>query len=288
MNNTLGQNPFQGMLPPLQNVRTQAPYVPPEPPVPQASSIPANAQEAPQTAPVAPHRASRVEEEPVIVDDQFTYDGFQVVRGEYFSHMNEPSITFSDSTFSINMACLRKAPDTEFVQVLVNQIDRKLAIRPCTEDVKDSFAWRTLRKKPKKVICPLFFGKIMSMMDWNPEHRYKILGKLIMSQGQYLFVFDLNSPEIYQRSMQIDENGNEKRKSARKPVYPDSWKDQFGMPVTEHQQSLQINIFDEFCLVGVKEPKRVAPTQDTKEEEHDQPQPSAEHPTGLPTQSYPY
>ena len=128
----------------------------------------------------------------------------------------------------------------------------------------------------------------MSLMAWNPEHRYKIIGKLIMSQGQYLFVFDLNSPEIYQRSMQIDENGNEKRKSARKPVYPDSWKDQFGMPVAEHKQSLQINIFDEFCLVGVKEPKRVSPTQDTKEEEHDQPQPSAEHPSGLPTQSNPY
>ncbi len=105
MNNTLGQNPFQGMLPPLQTVRTQAPYAPPEPPDSQASSIPDIAQEAPQTARVAPHRASRVEEEPVIVDDQFTYDGFQVVRGEYFSHMNEPSITFSDNTFSININC---------------------------------------------------------------------------------------------------------------------------------------------------------------------------------------
>lgn len=288
MNNPFGQTPFQGMLPPLQNVRTQAPYVPPEPPSSKTSSIPTVVLEAPQTAPSGLQRTSRREEETVVVDDQFTYDGFQVVRGEYFSHMNEPSITFSDNTFSINMACLRKVPDTEFVQVLVNQTDRKLAIRPCTEDVKDSFAWRTLRKKPKKVICPLFFGKIMSLMDWNPEHRYKILGKLIMSQGQYLFVFDLNSPEIYQRSMQIDENGNEKRKSARKPVYPDSWKDQFGMPVAEHQQSLQINIFDEFCLVGVKEPKRVSPTQDTKEEEHDQPQPSAEHPIGLSAQSNPH
>ena len=288
MNSTLGQSPFHGMLPPLQTTRTQAPYAPPASPVPPASSTSASAPEPPTAPRIAPGMASRVEEDPVVVDDQFTYDVFQVVRGEYFSHINEPSITFSDNTFSINTACLRKMPDTEFVQVLVNQIDRKLAIRPCTEDVKDSFAWHTARRKPKKVICPLFFGKIMSLMDWNPEHRYKIIGKLIMSQGQYLFVFDLNSPEIYQRSMQIDEHGNEKRKSARKPVYPDSWKDQFGMPVKEHQQSLQINIFEEFCLVGVKEPQRVAPVQDTKEDEHDQPEPGTEHPFGLSTNTNPY
>lgn len=287
MNNTLGQSPFNGMLPPLQPARVPAPYAPPVPPAARIERAPAPRAEAPTAAPVVPKRASQ-EEEPPIVDDQFTYEGFQVVRGEYFSHMNEPSITFSDNTFAVNMACLRKAPTTEFVQVLVNQNDQKLVIRPCTEDVKDSFAWHTLRRKPKKVICPLFFGKVMSMMGWNPEHRYKIIGKLIVSQGQYLFVFDLKSPEIYQRSMQIDENGNEKRKSARKPVYLDSWKDQFGMPVAEHQQSLQINIFDDFFLVGVKEPKRAADTQSKKEDEHDQSEPGTEHPTGLPPAANPY
>lgn len=288
MNNMNGQGPFNGMLPPLQTTRVQAPYAPPVPP-PERIERPLVMQApAPTVANVARTRAKHEEEEPVIVDDQFTYDGFQVVRGEYFSHMNEPSITFSDNTFCVNMACLRKAPGTEFVQVLVNQVDQKLVIRPCTEDVKDSFAWHTLRRKPKKVICPLFFGKIMSLMNWNPEHRYKIIGKLIMSQGQYLFVFDLKCPEIYQRSMQIDENGNEKRKSARKPVYLDSWKDQFGMPVAEHQQSLQINIFDEFFIVGVKEPKRATASESTKEGEHDQPEPGTEHPTGLPTHTDPY
>lgn len=285
MNNTLDQSPFHGMLPPLQTTRSQSIYTSATPTISPYNST---STKAPETPRITPNRTSHSEDEPVIVDDQFTYDGFQVVRGEYFSHLNEPSITFSDNTFSINTACLRKVPDTEFVQVLVNQIDRKLAIRPCTEDVKDSFAWHTLRRKPKKVICPLFFGKIMSLMDWNPEHRYKIIGKLIKSQGQYLFVFDLNSPEIYQRSMQIDEHGNEKRKSARKPVYPDSWKDQFGMPVKDHQQSLQINIFEDFCLVGVKEPQRVAHAQDRKEDKHDQPENGTEHPFGLSTNANPY
>jgi len=281
MNNSLGHPTISGILPPLQPNRVTSPYSPSMPTTDIREHNPEQRNEPPETTRASTKRSTHDAEEPIPVDDQFTYNGYQVVRGEYFSHMNEPSITFSDNTFSVNTACLRKAPTTEFVQVLVNQIDKKLVVRPCTEDVKDSFAWHTLRRKPKKVICPLFFGKVMSLMSWNPEHRYKIIGKLIMSQGQYLFVFDLNTPEIYKRSMLIDENGNEKRKSAKKPVYLDSWKDQFGLPVAEHQESLQINIFDDFFLVGVKEHKRTSETPSVKEEEHEQPQSNAEHSFGF-------
>lgn len=271
MDNYYRSSPFNGVLPPLQPPPRVAPAFAPH------GFEPAKVEETPHpleqaaTAANVPQELETYTEPEVIEDPQFTYEGYQVVRGEYFSHINEPSITFSDNRFSINAACLKKSPDTEFVQVLVNQDERKLAVRPCSEDVKDSFAWCTLRRKPKKVICPLFFGKIMSLMGWNPEHRYKVLGKLIRSQGQYLFVFDLNSPEIYQRSMMIDENGKEKRKTAKKPSYLDSWKDHFGMPVEEHQKALQINIFDGYALIGVKEPKLKAnaSTENAEEVNHE-------------------
>lgn len=267
MSNYESASPFHGLLPPLQPPPRVSPTLAPQ------GFTPASVEETPQPGNVAPTGANVARERPKaneqeeLEDSQFTYEGYQVVRGEYFSHINEPSITFCDNRFSVNMACLKKSPQTEFVQVLVNQEEKKLAVRPCSEDVKDSFAWCTARRKTKKVVCPLFFGKIMSLMGWNPEHRYKIIGKLIRSQGQYLFVFDLNSPEIYTRTIQIDENGNEKRKTARKPAYLDSWKDHFGMPVEEHQQALQINIFDGYALIGVKETKHQgSPSSENTEE----------------------
>jgi len=282
MNNLLGQSPFHGMLPPLRREHVQSSLSQPRQVLNPEEPVLMLQEEQEPSAPPQQRRVTRPEEEPPIVDDQFTYEGYQVVRGEYFSHLNEPSVSFSDNTFSVNTACLRKAPDTSYVQVLVNQTDRKLVVRPCTEDVKDSFSWHTASRKPKKVICPLFFGKIMSLMGWNPEHRYKIIGKQIVSQGQHLFVFDLNSPEIYKRSMQIDANGNEKRRSAKKPVYLDSWKDQFGLPVAEHQQSLQINVFDDFFLVGVKETKKVPGYQNSEEGNQDESKSRTEYSSGLP------
>lgn len=69
----------------------------------------------------------------IIDDDTFSYDGFQVVRGEFFAHIFEPSFTFSGNKVSVNTACIKKLPDTEFVQILVNPEEKKLAVRPCEE-----------------------------------------------------------------------------------------------------------------------------------------------------------
>ena len=97
--------------------------------------------------------------------------------------------------------------------------------------------------------------KLFDMMDWNPNYRYKILGKLIRANGEYLFVFDLMSTEVYQR---ITKEGA-KPKMSRTPVFPAEWQDQFGIPYEEHRKSLQINIFDNYAVYGIKDKEAEQP-----------------------------
>ena len=94
-----------------------------------------------------------------------------------------------------------------------------------------------------------FFAKLFELMDWNIDYRYKLIGKVIHANDEYLIVFDLNASEIYQR---IAKDGG-KPKTARTPVFPAGWKDQFGLPYREHQKSLQINIFDGYAIYGIKD-----------------------------------
>lgn len=187
-------------------------------------------------------------------DISFTFDGYQVVRGEFFAHTFEPTLTFSDNKVYVNTACVKKLPQIEYVQLLVNPDEKKLAVRPCTEDAKDSFRWcsATSKRTPKQITCRVFYGKLLSLMDWNPKYRYKLLGKLIKSNNELLFVFDLNSPEIFVRKV-TDDN---REITSRTASYPEEWKNQFGLPVEEHQNSLQINIFDGYTVFGVKEQVR--------------------------------
>ena len=86
-------------------------------------------------------------------------------------------------------------------------------------------------------------------MDWNPDHRYKLLGNVIRANGEYLIAFDLTSTEVYQKT--YDEN--EKAKMSRKPVYPQGWQNQFGLPYNEHKKSMLVNIFDGYAIYAIKD-----------------------------------
>lgn len=189
----------------------------------------------------------------IIYDDNFSYDGFQVVRGEYFYHRNEPCITISDFKLTFNASCLRKVPDVDFVMVLINPDTKMMVIRPATDDVKDSFVWKTASNKPKSITCRIFYAKILELMEWDSECRYKLIGKLVKRQDEYLFVFDLKAYEAYQRSITVTPEGKEKRTTSRKPLYPEEWKNQFGLPVDEHRKRLHLNIYDGYAVFGLKE-----------------------------------
>ena len=209
----------------------------------------------PLSLPAASDAESTVEvdsDEILEMGDSFDFEGFQVVRREFFAHLREPSVTFNNCKFSVNTACLTKFPKTEYVQVLVSRDEKILALRPCEENARDSFLWCNIthgKRKPRAITCKLFFAKIVSFLNWNPDNRYKLLGKVVHANGEYLLAFDLTSKEEYQR---IFKDG-EKPKSSRTPLFPEDWQDQFGLPYNEHKQSMQINIFDGYAIYAIKE-----------------------------------
>ena len=135
---------------------------------------------------------------------------------------------------------------------LVNSEEKKLAVRPCSGEEKDSFLWCTAKRKPKQISCKIFSGMISDLMQWNPEYRYKLLGKLIRSNDEYLFIFDLKASEMYERKI---EEGSEKPKTSRTPIFPEEWKNQFGLPVEEHRKQLQINLFEGYAVFGLDDNK---------------------------------
>lgn len=204
----------------------------------------------------------RVCEDDVLeMDEEFNYDGFQVVRREFFAHINEPSVTFNNYKFYVNTACLKRFPQAEFVQVLVNQESKTLAIRPCLPGERDACAWccgNPGKRKPKQITCKMFFAKVFTMMGWNLDYRYKLLGRVIHSKDEWLIAFDLTATEVYQR---VRKDGG-KPKTSRMPVFPEGWKTQFGLPFREHQKSMQVNIFDGYAVYGLRDNVATADVSD--------------------------
>ena len=197
-------------------------------------------------------RESDVSEESSDAAEDLNLDDYEITRGEFFAHQREPSFIFNDCKVGVNTACVRKLEDVEYVQILINRAKKKLAVRACKEDDLYSLQWgntKNGKRFPRQITGRIFFMKVCELMNWNPDFRYKILGKLVKANNERIFLFDLTSHETFPRT--IDETG--KKKSSRKPVYQEEWKHQFGIPFSEHKKALQLNLFEEYTVLSVSD-----------------------------------
>ncbi len=182
--------------------------------------------------------------------EEVALEDFEFVRQEYFSNIKEPSITFARCSFYVNVPCLTHFPESDYVQILINKKTKMLVLRPSSEEDRDSFLWcSTLRgkKKPRRLSCKLFFAKIVDLMGWNQNHRYRILGKIAHANGESILVFDLKVFSAF-KSITSETSGI---KSKSVPMFPEDWKTQFGLPYSEHQTTSQISLFDGFAVYSL-------------------------------------
>lgn len=96
------------------------------------------------------------------LSDEFDFEGYQVVRREFFAHTFEPSITFNNYKVYVNTACLNKFPHADCAQLLINRDSHILALRPCAESERDAFAWCNTsggKRKPRQVTGKVFLCK---------------------------------------------------------------------------------------------------------------------------------
>lgn len=186
------------------------------------------------------------------IDDSFDFDGFQIVRREFFAHLLEPSVTLSMSKVGFNTACLKKMPNVDYIQYMVDSDKKMLAVRPRHENASNSMLWAKSKngiKKPRQISGSSFFAKLVALMNWNKDYKYKIIGRFVKSQGQYVLLFDLSSAEVFPCTIA----DGEKRRISRYGMLPEEWKNQFGVPYKEYRQSLAIKTFDNFAVISIQD-----------------------------------
>ena len=77
-------------------------------------------------------------------------------------------------------------------------------------------------------------------MDWNPDYRYKVLGKMVQANGKALIAFDLTSSECFPKVV----NRDGKKVSSRQSVFAEQWSGRFGPTYSESRRSLAVKTFD--------------------------------------------
>ena len=99
------------------------------------------------------------------------------------------------------------------------------------------------------ITCGLFTAKLYEMMGWEQLYRYKLQGTCINYQGEQIYVFDLTSTEIFLPSVKDPDNPSTRARRST-AMYPADWRDSFGMPVQEHERSMQVNLLEGYESAG--------------------------------------
>ena len=219
-----------------------------------------------------------IDQKAIELAEDFSYEGYQVVRRELFAHLREPAVVIRRDSVTFNTACIAGLEDAVYIQILVNQDNKRMVVRKCEENDKDALRWcvaKPDKRKSRKMTNKIFSAMMYEMMGWNLDCRYKILGHKITFEDETIYVFDLMETEIFldikgkrakkdtesqfttEKANSIEETASnstdnersveEIKRKNRIPFYPKEWKDSFGLPVEEHRKALEINMLDGYA-----------------------------------------
>lgn len=204
------------------------------------------------------------------LEQEFSFDGYQVVRRELFAHQRDPAVVIRRDSIAFNTACIQGLEDTVYILVLINPDTRRMVIKKCAEDDKNALRWcvaRPDKRVSRKVTSKQFSAMLYKLLDWDEDCRYKILGYRISVDSEPVYIFDLLEPEVF-----YDRRKQASKESAATPMaeLPDGKTEHtadgavteetlsgFGVSLEDNQQSLQVRL-DEYRSVDASFEKQEA------------------------------
>ena len=81
-----------------------------------------------------------VDQKAIELAEDFSYDGYQVVRRELFAHLREPAVVIRRDSVTFNTACIAGLEDAVYIQILVNQ-EIKNGCPKVRRNDKDALRW---------------------------------------------------------------------------------------------------------------------------------------------------
>ena len=180
--------------------------------------------------------------------ESFSLAGFQVVRREFISHKYEPALTIKGNSIIFNNACIKMLDNVVYIQLLINPEKEQLVIKPCGRGDKDAIRWCIVKedeaRKSRQITCKIFTAKLYDLMGWERLYRYRLQGSITKYKGMELYVFNLSETEGF---LPQKKDGSLNRNA---PMYPESWKDSFGMLFEEHEESVKVDLEEGFEAAG--------------------------------------
>lgn len=134
----------------------------------------------------------------------FDFSGYEIAALDFFDTARTPSVTFSDRTIIFNAVCTNQLKSEGKVELLVHPYERKLAVRSAAKGNRNAVVWCQSydgkRSRPKTISCSAYFDTLYSLFGWNPQHKYKVYGRLVKNEDEEVYIFNAVDACMYIKS----------------------------------------------------------------------------------------
>ena len=199
-----------------------------------------------QEASESVYRENAQTERPAENGTRLNLSGYEIVRAQFFSTLSNPAMTISNGKMRFNTACLKKFGDEEYVELLLNTVERCIAIRPCSKDNPNAVRWGRLKDSRWSVSAISSRGlakTLFDIMEWEEDTRYRFRGEYVGAGENKMLLFQLDEPEMIKTEeitlppQEPEQDGTEEEKEEivikkKMMVFPAAWADSFGRPIT--------------------------------------------------------
>lgn len=184
-------------------------------------------------------------------------DSYELPPRTQFSMLNKPALTFKHRQMTFNMAAVRLFKGVQYILPFTSSSKKRVAVVTCTEEESESVEWARYNAKGawvnKTITSDEYVSKIFKLMNWDPNGRYKVMGRVANSERGLILVFDLTeailftAPEEY-----VDKKTGEVKKRQIK-YYPDEYKDRIGKTYRDYVEKYQMSFFEPLSGYGEEE-----------------------------------
>lgn len=179
----------------------------------------------------------------------FDLRGFEITRSEFFDSALQPAVSFAERRIKFNATCVHKFGPNNHIELLVNPITQRFAIRPTDPSNRNSVLISNKcggKLQPRDIPSTAYRSTLFSLFGWNTDYKYRIIGKLYERDNEVAFIFDIANSEAYfkpyilPQSQVSDSDSNDIHPFLPSGKYiraiPEAWTTSFGSQFYKHEQ----------------------------------------------------
>lgn len=181
----------------------------------------------------------------------FDYRGYEVARGQFFDVAQKLCVTFSSDELIFSTSCVRKFPDSLFVELLLHPYRRVLAVRPSVKGNRRAIYWAKSAggiSYSRSVSGRAFLSSLFSLLGWDKTCKYRVQGVRHAAGTGPILLFHLEDTEVFIPKDQLSgENTGSKSlvpdSGAKAAAYPAGWSQGFGADYYCHRETRTLSAF---------------------------------------------